>query len=176
MTHYFVRADLNCVNYQYVWCITLCLKNGYNCALTSNGQNSSQSSLRDCPPGYNPQVGLNKIFHSVHRLLIFFHQQYKFSSISSTLSLYLKFWKVIGLEILQDPHGRNNRWSLDCPPLWRKVGSDIVERLATWTQMRFLLSPKLTKRFCLRSFHSLSILGGCIIIWMWYICLFQLFK
>ena len=43
--------------------ITLCLKNLYNCALTSNGWNSLQSFLKDCLLVYNPQVGSNKIFH-----------------------------------------------------------------------------------------------------------------
>ena len=33
-------------------------------------RNSSQSSLRDCLPGYNPQCGLNKIFYFFFRLLI----------------------------------------------------------------------------------------------------------
>ena len=105
-----------------------------------------------------------------------FKKQYKFSSV---LPLWLSTYnseKGTGLEILQDPQGRENPWSLDSSPLRRKVGSDTAERLATWIQTRFLLSPELTKRLCLMSFHSPSILGGCIILWMWYIRPSQLFK
>ena len=62
-TH-FVCVDLCCVNYKcIIWCITLCLKNLYNCALTNlKGQNSPQITLKDCLWAYNPQVEL-EIFH-----------------------------------------------------------------------------------------------------------------
>lgn len=48
--------------------MALCLKNLYNCALTSNRQNGPQSFLKDYLPGYNPQVGANEIFHFFLRL------------------------------------------------------------------------------------------------------------
>ena len=51
---------------------------GRPCALTSNGQKSPQSFLKDCLPGYNPQVGSNKILYFFLRLTInqIFHGQY----------------------------------------------------------------------------------------------------
>ena len=39
-----------------------------NSALTSNKWNSPQTFLEDYLPGYNPGIGLNKIFHFFHRL------------------------------------------------------------------------------------------------------------
>ena len=77
MTHdlpiYFVCVDLDCLNCQYIiWHTNFCLKNLYNCTLTSNGWNSPENFLKDCLPGNNLQVGSNKIFHFFLRSTNFF--------------------------------------------------------------------------------------------------------
>ena len=69
---HFVCVDLDCLNCQYIiWQVNFCLKNVYNCALTSNGWNSPENFLKDCLPGNNLQVGSNKIFHFFLRSIFF---------------------------------------------------------------------------------------------------------
>ena len=69
-TTHFVYANLNCANCQnIICCIILCLKNIYNCPLTSTGKNSPWSFLKDCLPGYKPKVGMNKNFPFLSQII-----------------------------------------------------------------------------------------------------------